>query len=426
MTGLPTAEQLLLVTAGGMAPVIVARECLRVAELVGEFVLERRVTGDVNEEVDGGRTGRALVERLVRNDRRLYEATRLWPWIFSPLVERLKGDGYLRDGRWICAAQKLAIFLKICGHSALYSDVSEQFGHSKATISLVFREVLESLVHLYRSTVRLPEGTTCHEKVSEQNGKFKYFKDCIGALDGTHIDVHVKGTSTAWRNRKGRLTQNVLAVCDFDGNFTYLLAGWEGSAHDGRVLAAARSSDGFHAPEGRYYLGDAGYALAPDVLVPYRGVRYHLLEQYEAGSPPETAKELFNLRHSSLRNVIERTFGVMKRRWRILQSPREFSMKRQVMLVYALAALHNWINTFGAPEDLDERLPDPLEPREDDNLVNSVQEDDAEMSKTRDQLAEVMWKDYIQIRALRALHVTRREQLREESSTSPSPRMVIE
>ena len=42
----------------------------------------------------------------------------------------------------------------------------------------------------------------------------------------------------------------------------YILAGWEGSAHDGAVLAAAFDT-GFKVPAGKYYLADAGYALTP-------------------------------------------------------------------------------------------------------------------------------------------------------------------
>ena len=41
--------------------------------------------------------------------------------------------------------------------------------------------------------------------------------------------------------------------------FVYILAGWEGSAHDGRVLSDAQSRQGFNTPKGKYWLGDAGY-----------------------------------------------------------------------------------------------------------------------------------------------------------------------
>lgn len=35
-------------------------------------------------------------------------------------------------------------------------------------------------------------------------------------------------------------------------------------------------------------------------MIPYRGVQYHLKEQNLVAQKPENAKELFNLRHSSL------------------------------------------------------------------------------------------------------------------------------
>jgi hypothetical protein len=96
-----------------------------------------------------------------------------------------------------------------------------------------------------------------------------------------------------------------------------VLAGWEGSAHDGRVFNDARDK-GLIIPDGKYYLGDAGYALSTKVLTPYRRTRYHLKEWKRGNARPQNAKELYNLRHSSLRNAIERIFGIVKRRFRVL------------------------------------------------------------------------------------------------------------
>ena len=44
-----------------------------------------------------------------------------------------------------------------------------------------------------------------------------------------------------YRTRKGHLAMNVLGVCSPDMQFIYVLPGWEGSAHDGRVLRDAIS-----------------------------------------------------------------------------------------------------------------------------------------------------------------------------------------
>ena len=55
----------------------------------------------------------------------------------------------------------------------------------------------------------------------------------------------------AFLGRKHNTTQNVLAAVDFDLRFTYVLAGWEGSAHDARILTdALQRPDGLKVPQG--------------------------------------------------------------------------------------------------------------------------------------------------------------------------------
>ena len=47
-----------------------------------------------------------------------------------------------------------------------------------------------------------------------------------------------------FRGRKDGTTQNVLAAISFDLKFTYVLVGWEGSAHDSPVLNDALLGQG--------------------------------------------------------------------------------------------------------------------------------------------------------------------------------------
>jgi hypothetical protein len=80
------------------------------------------------------------------------------------------------------------------------------------------------------------------------------------------------------------------------------------------------------------------------LIVPYQKTRYHLREWDLQGRIPENMKELFNLRHSSLRTVVERAFGVLKWRFQSLRLARKgFSIRTQVKIVYACVALHNWM-----------------------------------------------------------------------------------
>jgi DDE superfamily endonuclease len=151
----------------------------------------------------------------------------------------------------------------------------------KCNYNRYFNLVLNSLIELHTSIVTLPVNECPYEV--ERNKKFyPYFKDVLGAIDGTHIFAHVPAEDLGpFRNRKGQITQNVMAACTFDLQFCYVLAGWEGSAHDGKVLNDALDK-GFIIPDGKYYLCDAGYGLRKGCLTPYRGVRYHLREQYQS------------------------------------------------------------------------------------------------------------------------------------------------
>ncbi|CAL2266348.1 unnamed protein product [Prunus armeniaca] len=54
-------------------------------------------------------------------------------------------------------------------------------------------------------------------------------------------------------------------------------------------------------------------------------------------------KEVFNHARSSLRSVIERTFGVWKKRWSILRDMPSYPFAKQVKIVIATMVLHNYI-----------------------------------------------------------------------------------
>jgi hypothetical protein len=83
-------------------------------------------------------------------------------------------------------------------------------------------------------------------------------------------------------------------------------------------------------------------------------------------------KELFKLRHASLRNVVERAFGVTKKRFRFLQTIPEYVISVQSDLILCCFVLHNFIvyhqlqeddDLIGAPDAVDSNIgdiiPDP-------------------------------------------------------------------
>jgi hypothetical protein len=99
--------------------------------------------------------------------------------------------------------------------------------------------------------------------------------------------------------------------------------------------------------------------------------------------------------------VIERIFGVLKRRFKILRTPPEYRFVDQVKLVYALTALHNFIDQHTLEQEKEMGLDDAsvlrdLEDQDPLNLQGMETLSATKMDAQRDKIAEAMWKDYIQ------------------------------
>jgi hypothetical protein len=77
-----------------------------------------------------------------------------------------------------------------------------------------------------------------------------------------------------------------LAVVDFDLKFSYVLVGWEESAHDASILADSLSiANVLNIPDGKLYLGDVGYACQPRILPSFRKTMYHLGSSLQGTGP---------------------------------------------------------------------------------------------------------------------------------------------
>ncbi|KNF03415.1 hypothetical protein PSTG_03355 [Puccinia striiformis f. sp. tritici PST-78] len=277
---------------------------------------------------------------------------------FNSLVEELKVNRYIKDGRSVSAEEQVLIFLDIVCHNNHMRETAVKFRRGLYTIQRYFAQVLDSLVAMYPNYVKFDMDSCKQPSHVAQNPKYRAFKHARGALDGVFVPAAVPtDQQSPWRNRKGFLAQNVLAAVNFNFEFVYVLAGWEGSAHDTQVFNDA-TSKGLKIPLKSYFLADAGYGLRQGLMTPFRGIRYHLKEQAIAGKKPSNTKELYNLRHATLRNIVEQIFGCIKRKFSILQAAPEIELKKQVRLIYALCMLWNFIRSH---ESIENMFDDPAE-----------------------------------------------------------------
>ena len=340
---------------------------------------------------------------------RIRHLFRMTKEIFLDLCKDLQRDPCFHDSRQgsgPAAEEKLGIFLFIVAHAASNRDTQDRFQRSASCVRSSFHSVLGALENIYSEHVYPPPDIT-PEAIARQPQKLKEFENCRGAIDGTHIPVFVPDVeSIPFRNRKGFLSQNVLAGCTLDLYFFYVLPGWQGSANDTKVLNEAISRD-FPLMDGRYYLADSGYHPRRGFLTPYGSTRYHLQEQARAGLAPATKEELYNLRHSQLRNCIERIFGVLKKRFKIMVTPLSYELGDQVRLVRVLALLHNYIRrksggALGERYDplyreMERELQQELQSREPARTYDggSTTTTTKQFEQMRDDMARKMWSQYI-------------------------------
>ncbi|XP_028782070.1 uncharacterized protein LOC114738210 [Neltuma alba] len=257
-------------------------------------------------------TGKAWVRDVLQgHSTRCYNMFRMEREVFFSLCTELQQHG-LTETRNVGIHEMVAMFLNTVGHALSSRMQQERFQHSGETISRHFHNVLLACCRLAMSNIKPKDPTFqhLHSKIQPGGRYWPFFKHAIGAIDGTHISCVVNATDqTKFVNRKGRVTQNVMAVCDWDMCFTFVLAGWEGSAHDARIFDHALTTPSMnfpHPPQGKYYLVDAGYPTPVGYLGPYRRERYHLPD-FRRSSALENDNEAFNYLHSSLRSTIERT-----------------------------------------------------------------------------------------------------------------------
>jgi hypothetical protein len=175
--------------------------------------------------------------------------------VFRRLHDTLVQNYGLVPSRGVSTTEALAIFLWACEGPQSFRQTRNKIGHSLETISRKYSEVFNAIYRMSTDVIK-PKDTNfieIHPRLRETRF-WPHFKGCIGAIDGSHFPASVPAMEQAkYIGRHGYASQNVMAVCDFDMRFTFVVTGWPGSVHDTRVLqdTLITYADRFpHPPEG--------------------------------------------------------------------------------------------------------------------------------------------------------------------------------
>jgi hypothetical protein len=186
-----------------------------------------------------------------------YKMFRLRRPFFDNLHEALTRNYGIESTTGKSSIECLATFLWTVGGPQSVRQDENRFEISIETINREFNHVLNCLNRLVDNIKpKVPQFSMVHSRL-QKACLSPYFHGVIGAIDGTHIPIVVpSSTMIAHFGRYRENTQNVLAVCDFDMRFTFVVAGWPGSVHDTRVFNEAldKYANKFpFSPEGKKY-----------------------------------------------------------------------------------------------------------------------------------------------------------------------------
>nr|GEX28935.1 hypothetical protein [Tanacetum cinerariifolium] len=130
---------------------------------------------------------------------------------------------------------------------------------------------------VFAKEIIVPTNFNLNPTVPSHNRRLRQiFKGAVSALDGTLIHAYVPiNKQHLYRGREMviAIINNVLAICDFNMMFNFFVDGWEGVAHDSRILSEAirnQNAPFSLPPSDKYYLCDAAYAHTRGFMAPYR------------------------------------------------------------------------------------------------------------------------------------------------------------
>ncbi|KAL3504093.1 hypothetical protein ACH5RR_033934 [Cinchona calisaya] len=220
--------------------------------------------------------GRAWVKELLTGHiDRMLENYRITTDNFTRLCEILVNCGFVAQNyrKRVLIEEAVAMTLMCLVHGHRMLALCERFPHSPKTINRNTHQILDGLCKFGYHIIQLRGQHDVHPRISNDPRFFPWFQHAIGAMDGTHIlACPPTVVQMAYTNRHGTQSQNMLAICDHDMCFIYVYPGWEGSAHDVRVLENALHRETYFPmlPPGKYYLVDSAYRMVPGFLPPYR------------------------------------------------------------------------------------------------------------------------------------------------------------
>ena len=254
---------------------------------------------------------------------------------YKYILEELIGtnDRQLQYGN-VSIEKKLHMYLYFVGNNPYVVEFDDRFAISNP---MKFVRIVADVIttHLYSKFVKWLSAFD-KVRIKSQFEEFSGFKNIIGTVDGTHIQIIAQGKYKAgYISRKCIYAINATFVCDYDLKILFASIGCPGSYHDNKVWEYTPI---FNSPEAYFtgldiILGDTAYSETKFLVAPYKAVKRS-----------EREKADFNYWHSRARVRAEHLIGYLKSKWKLLGTIiRVKDLTNKVLLIKSVVPVQNML-----------------------------------------------------------------------------------
>ena len=219
----------------------------------------------------------------------------------------------------------------------------------RSTANAIIAEVTLAIYTVLKDEyLRTPDTTAEWEIVAKQFFQLWNFPNCLGALDGKHVNIQQPPKSGShFYNYKNRFSIVLLALVDANLRFLYVDVGTNGRVSDGGVygkssLKQALDMNSLNMPISGtlpgsnlqspfVMLADDAFPLSDRLMKPYPGANL------------SHNQRIFNYRLSRARRTVENAFGILSSKFRVFRTEIFTTVPRIKHITLACCALHNYL-----------------------------------------------------------------------------------
>ncbi|KAI1894139.1 hypothetical protein AGOR_G00112740 [Albula goreensis] len=242
-----------------------------------------------------------------------------------------------KDHGWAIHLEIL-IFVYWLAHGLSFRVVARAFDVPASTTHRVVHNIAKQLMENLGKVISLPKPEEL-ESVGQGFGELARnaaFDKAVGAIDCCHMRVKPAGgrCHVDYINYRLSFSIRFQAICDATGKFLDVFVGYPGSVHNSRVLMSSPLyTEARYPPPGFFIVGNDEYPCLEEPL--------SLITPYKLPLQGR-AQERFNLHLSRALSVTQKSFGMMKTRWRsTLFKALEVNPDFAPSVISACAFLHN-------------------------------------------------------------------------------------